>query len=450
MLAHKLIAGIVITMSAFLIVDSPKEARAQVEPQVIEVVDDVYVAVGYGLANSILIVGDDAAIVVDTMESRRAAQAVKAEFDRITDKPIAAIIYTHNHYDHVMGAKVFADGDQTEIYAHEQLMPAIERSQKVLRNAMIARNIRQFGILLPTSMHRGAGIGQRLVLDDFGAPSQFLPPTKTVGDGRTSLEIAGVKLDLVHAPGETPDQLYVWLPEKRALLCGDNYYLAFPNLYAIRGTPYRDPRHWADSLDIMLAEEPEHLIPSHTMPISGRGDIRQVLTDYRDAIRSIIDQTYAGMNAGLTADEIVEIVQLPDDLATKPYLEETYGTVSWSVRAICAGNLGWFDGNPTRLFPLSQVARAERVAKLAGGEAALLEQAEQAIEDADYQWAAELADHLIVLADRPGEPHSIKAKALIALASHQTSANARNYYLTTARDLERKVRDEKAKTASGR
>ncbi len=443
MLVHKHIHGSLVALWMAWFATTFTHSHAEV----IEVVDGVHVAVGYGLANSILIVGDEGAIVVDTMESARAARAVKAEFDRITDKPIVAIIYTHNHYDHVMGAKIFADGDRTEIYAHEKLMPAIERSQKVLRNAMTARNVRQFGILLPASMHRGAGIGQRLVLDGFNAPLQFMPPTVTVGDGRTSLDIAGVKLELVHAPGETPDQLYVWLPEKRALLCGDNYYLAFPNLYAIRGTPYRDPRHWADSLDIMIAEEAEHLIPSHTMPVSGRGDVRQVLTDYRDAIRSIIEQTYVGMNAGLTTDEIVEMVKLPDDLATKPYLEETYGTVSWSVRAICTGSLGWFDGNPTRLFPLSQTERAERVVKLAGGKRALLQQLRNAIDEADYQWAAELADHLIVLAKAPGEAHALKAKALIALASRQTSANARNYYLTTARELERAVRNAEAKSA---
>jgi len=401
------------------------------------------------LANSILIVGDEGAIVVDTMESARAAKAVKAEFDRITDKPIVAIIYTHNHYDHVMGAKVFADGDRTEIYAHEKLMPAIERSQKVLRSAMTSRNVRQFGILLPPSMHHGSGIGPRLVLDGFGAHSQFLPPTITVGDGRTPLTIAGVQLELVHAPGETPDQLYVWLPRKHALLCGDNYYRAFPNLYAIRGTPYRDPRHWADSLDLMIAEKAEYLIPSHTSPLSGRGVVRQVLTDYRDAIRSVIDQTYAGMNAGLTTDEIVEIVRLPEALANKPYLKETYGTVAWSIRAICTGSLGWFDGNPTRLFPLSPVERAKRVVELSGGERNLLQQVRAAIDKADYQWAAELADHLIALAEKPGEAHTLKAKALVALASRQTSANARNYYLSCARELERAVRDTEAKNASG-
>lgn len=434
-----IIATAILTMHA-------THAMAQ---KVIEVVDGVHVAVGYGLANSILIEGADGSIVVDAMESRRAAEAVKAEFDKITDKPIVAIIYTHNHYDHVMGAKVFAD-ENTEIIAHEEFMPAIERSQKELRNAMLSRNIKQFGIVLPESMHRGAGIGPRLVLDDFGAPSQFLPPTKTVGDGRTTMNIAGVELELVHAPGETPDQIYVWLPKQQALLCGDNYYLAFPNLYAIRGTPYRDPRHWADSLDIMIAEEPEHLIPSHTDPISGKEEVRQVLTDYRDAIRSIIEQTYAGMNAGMGVEEIVDVVRLPEHLANKPYLQQTYGTVPWSVRAICTGSLGWFDGNATHLFPLPQVDRAKHMVKLAGGEEALLEQVREALDNGDNQWATELADHLIVLSEEPGEAHALKAKALVALAARQTSMNARNYYLSTARELERAVRSQEAKGLSGK
>ena len=37
------------------------------------------------------------------------------------------------------------------------------------------------------------------------------------------------------------------------LLCADNLYRSFPNLYAIRGTPYRDVRRWIASLDAMRA-----------------------------------------------------------------------------------------------------------------------------------------------------------------------------------------------------
>src|SRR5690606_31490380 len=94
---------------------SPAEKLAahtdEFRKEVIEVTDGVHVAVGYALANSILIEGDDAVIIVDVTESPAAAQEIKAEFEKITDKPVAAIIYTHNHTDHIMGAKVFAGDD---------------------------------------------------------------------------------------------------------------------------------------------------------------------------------------------------------------------------------------------------------------------------------------------------------------------------------------------------
>ena len=40
---------------------------------------------------------------------------------------------------------------------------------------------------------------------------------------------------LIHIPGETPDQIGVWLPDSKVMLPADDVYKAFPNLYAIRG-----------------------------------------------------------------------------------------------------------------------------------------------------------------------------------------------------------------------
>ena len=320
---------------------------SEFEKGVIEVTDGVHVAIGFGLANSILIEGDDGVIIVDTMESPAAAEAVKAEFDKITAKPVRAIIYTHNHYDHVYGARVFAGDDNPDVYAHETFMPLVGQRSNVLQPAIFARSARQFGIPLPPSAFPNAGIGTRLVLSG-GALANFMPPDKTFSDEH-NFEVAGVKIKLVHAVGETDDQIYVWLPDKRTLLPADNFYKAFPNLYAIRGTPYRDVREWAASLDKMLAEKPEHLVPSHTRPISGADRVEETLTDYRDAIQSVFDQTIDGMNEGLTPDQLVETVKLPAPLAEKPYLQEYYGTVAWSVRSIFTGYLGWFDGNATNL-----------------------------------------------------------------------------------------------------
>lgn len=43
-------------------------------------------------------------------------------------------------------------------------------------------------------------------------------PTKTFSGDRLDLDIAGLKLILFFAPGETPDQILIWMPEKKVLL----------------------------------------------------------------------------------------------------------------------------------------------------------------------------------------------------------------------------------------
>ena len=406
-------------------------------PEIIKVTDGVWVAVGYALANAILVEGTDGVIIIDTTESKTAARVIKAQFDKLTTKPVKAIVYTHNHYDHINGAEVFAAGGTPAVYAHELLESLIQQSNAEVADAMGPRNLRQFGVLLPDGNRPNAGIGLKLVLDP-GFALTYLRPTHTFA--RTlDVTVAGVRMKLAHAPGETDDQIYVWLPEKKVLFAADNYYLAFPNLYAIRGTPYRDVRRWRDSVDSMIAEGPEFLVPSHTRPLSGAAHVKTVLTDYRDAIQSVYAQTIAGMNRGLGPDELVQQVKLPDGLAGKPYLQEFYGTIPWAVRSIYAGNLGWFDGNPTHLFPLAPKARAERIAGLAGGKEALLKKLREASATGDSQWAAELADHVLALEPENTEAKSIKAQALIALGRAQISANARNYFMSSAMELGAKL-----------
>jgi len=136
-----------------------------------------------------------------------------------------------------------------------------------------------------------------------------LPPNKFLPEDRTKISVAGVDLELVAAPGETDDHLYVWYPKKKVLFCGDDYYKAFPNLYTIRGTMYRDVRVWADSLDKMSKEGAEFLVTGHTRPVLGRAEVKDSLESYRDAIRSVFDQTIQGINRGLTPDQLAETVK---------------------------------------------------------------------------------------------------------------------------------------------
>lgn len=294
-------------------------------PEVIEVVKGVHVAIGFGLANSILIEGAEGNIIVDCMESNESAAKVKAAFNKISTKPIKALIYTHNHADHIFGAGIMAGEDDPEIYSHELTNYYIDRLLNVVRPIIGERSSRMFGTSLDNDAHINCGIGPRLDADENTTRS-LLRPTVTFKD-ELEVEVEGIKLKLIHAPGETNDQLFVWIADRKILLPGDNIYKAFPNLYTIRGTSYRDVKMWSSSLDKMRFLNPEILIPSHTQPIKGAEKIQGILRDYRDAIQFVHDQTIRNINKGLTPDELAEKVILPEHLSTSPFLQEFYGRV---------------------------------------------------------------------------------------------------------------------------
>ena len=412
--------------------DALREHSKLFEKEVVEVTDGVHVAVGFGLANSIMLEGDDGIIIVDTMETVAEGEAVLAAFREITDKPIAAIIYTHNHADHVFGARAFAAPGEVPVYAHQSTGYYINRVVNQIRPIITTRSMRMFGHHLPEGERINDGIGPHLGVSEESTLFA-LPPDRTV-DERLETTIAGIKLELVHAPGETEDQLFVWLPEKKVVLSGDNIYQTFPNLYTIRGTYYRDVQKWAASLDKIRALDAEFLVPSHTRPLIGRERIHDTLTDYRDAIQYVHDQTLRHMNKGLTPDQIVERVQLPPHLAESPWLQEFYGKVSWSVRSVFDGYLGWFDGNPSTLQPLPGEQQARHMAELAGGEQALADKARAALEQGDAQWALSLSDHLRALRPDDDAVNQLRAEALRRLGEVEANPNARNYYFTAARE----------------
>ena len=186
---------------------------------------------------------------------------------------------------------------------------------------------------------------------------------------------------------------------------------------------------------MMIKEKPEYLIGGHTRPIIGGKKINEAMTNYRDAIRFVFNKTIEGMNMGLTPDELVDYVKLPTRLAEKDYLREYYGNVEWAVRQIFNAYLGWFDGNPSNLFPLSPKEEAERIADLAGGKDALLAKARDAFARKDYQWTAKICDHLLALDPLAKEPKRIKADAFEGIAENVLSGIGRNYYLTVAQEL---------------
>lgn len=407
----------------------------QFEQKVVKVADNVFTAVGFHGANTSMIVGEEGVIIVDTLMGPASATNALKAFREHSDKPVKAIIYTHSHGDHIGGATAFATAERPDIYAAEGFGSA-EGATNAVEPVKKKRGARQFGRSLTAEEVTNRGVAPASTID-FDRGKGFLPPTIFVPKSGLKTTIAGVDVELHPAPGETDDAVFIWLPKQKVLFAGDNFYSSFPNLYAIRGTAYRDVLNWSNSVAKMAVLKPHVVVPGHTMPIQGQESATTALSDYSEAIRSVYDQTVAGINAGKSPDQLAHEVKLPTHLKDKPYLIEFYGAVPHAVRSIYTGILGWYDGNPTTLSPLEPKLKAQKMATLAGGTQKLTQQMDAALAKQDYQWALELSDHVKWLDDADRQlARNVKVKALRGLAAREYNAPNRNYYLSYANELE--------------
>lgn len=408
-----------------------RQAETGFPKGITKICERVYFALGYGGSTCTLVEGDASCLLIDTLNGAAPAKEALEEFKKLTDKPIRTIIYTHYfHFDHTSGAGVFA-GPDTRIIGRRPTYPQYGKTG-LIRDICGVRGAKQFGVGLTPEEAICVGIGPR---NEINGEKASLACTELFEEEMVELELDGIRAVLVAAPGETDDQIFVWLPQYRVLCCGDNYYESWPNLYAIRGGQYRDINGWIESLDKMRTYQAEYLLPGHTKAVIGKERVETTLKNYRDALDYVLTETLLGMNEGLTPDELVERVRLPKELAELPYLTEYYGTVEWSVRSIYTGYLGWFDGNPTKLGHMAVKERAEKTVAMMGGQDRVLQEAGAALKRGEAQWSAELCDLLLDCGKLEGEAKALKADALTELGRRQTSANARHYYLASAGKL---------------
>ncbi len=408
----------------------------------VQLSERVHVAVGYGVSTFSFVVGDTGVVAVDSGSVPALSTEAIGELRNHTDLPIVGLVYTHGHPDHTGGAPAFLDENpDIEIWGNVRFGDEARRFARNGASIAQVRGKRQAGFLLPPEKRINNGIAPAiypkagaLAGGPGGGPDRRTFPTKTF-DANGVVELGGVTLEVTSNPGETQDQIMTWFAQDRVVFAGDNMYRSWPNLYAIRGTQYRDVRDWCESVDRMRELKAEHLVLGHTTPFSGAAEVDEAIDTYSRAMWHVYNATIEGMNAGKTPDELAHEVTLPRDLTDNPMLGEYYGNVSWSVRAIFTGVLGWFDGNPASMNPLHPADRAGRIAELAGGPDVLFERAQAAMEDGEAQWAAELCDMVIALDHRTTEAKNLKADAIDELAYNLVTATGRNYLHTSAQEL---------------
>ena len=158
----------------------------------------IHFAIGFGIANSIMVEGDGGNIIIDASDSVFEAEKIYSLFAEQNSNPIKAIIYTHNHGDHTFGTAFYLKNqkEKPQIIAHEDTDYYVQRIMGILNPIITQRSTRMFGTLLPKEDFINVGIGASLNVSK--SPTGYIKPDITFQD-TLKTNIAGIDIELYHA-----------------------------------------------------------------------------------------------------------------------------------------------------------------------------------------------------------------------------------------------------------
>jgi glyoxylase-like metal-dependent hydrolase (beta-lactamase superfamily II) len=232
------------------------------------------------ISNAAFVLTQDRVVVVDALGSPALAEELLAHIRRITPLPVKQVIVTHYHADHVYGLQALRAAG-AEVIAHERADEYLQSDTAALRLKASREE------LFPW-------------IDEL---TRLVPPDRRLR-GPVTLELGGTRFEISHAgPAHTPEDIVVWLPERRVLLVGD---LVFRGRIPFVGQA--DSGGWVQALDRLLAYDAAVIVPGHgSVSTSARADL-QLTRDYLQHLRE---------SMGRAAQEM------------EPF-EEAYARTDWS------------------------------------------------------------------------------------------------------------------------
>ncbi|KEF99117.1 hydrolase [Mycobacterium sp. TKK-01-0059] len=409
-----------------------------------EVVPGIYQVRGLDISNVTFVETDNGIIVIDPLISTEVAAAALALYreHRGGDRPVVAVIYTHSHVDHfggVLGVTSQADVDAgaVSVLAPEGFIEHAVQENVYAGPAMTRRATYMYGTLLPRGPmgQVGCGLGQA---PSTGEVAVIVPTVDIETTGETHT-IDGVEIEFQMAPGtEAPAEMHFYFPRFRALCMAENATHNLHNLLTLRGAVVRDPHAWSGYLTEAIdtfADRADVVFASHHWPTWGRDSIVEFLSLQRDLYAYLHDQTLRLLNQGYTGVEIAEMFEMPPALERAWHTHGYYGSVSHNVKAVYQRYMGWFDGNPARLWPHPPEALAPRYVEALGGIDRVVDLAQKAFDSGDYRWAATLLDHAVFTDSAHAGARALYSDTLEQLAYGAENATWRNFFLTGAMEL---------------
>ncbi|HLS00186.1 MBL fold metallo-hydrolase [Mycolicibacillus parakoreensis] len=429
-----------------------RQCRLTARQGLYEVVPGIYQVRGLDLSNVTFVETDTGVVVIDPLICTEVAAAALGLYRAHRgDRPVRAVIYTHSHVDHFGGVHGVTTADDVDAGRVAVLAPEGFVEHAVAENvyagtAMARRATYMYGTALTRGPHGqvGCGLGQATSTGHVG----LIVPTVTITATGQTHTVDGVDIEFQLAPGtEAPAEMHFYFPGYRALCMAENATHNLHNLVTLRGALVRDPHRWARYLTEAIerfADRTDVLFASHHWPTWGGPRITEFLGLQRDLYAYLHDQTLRLINRGYTGAEIAEDLTLPPALERAWHARGYYGSVSHNVKAVYQRYMGWFDGNPARLWPHPPQALATRYVAAMGGPQRVVELARAAVDDGDFRWAATLLDHVVFTEPDHAEARSLYADTLEQLGYGAENATWRNFFLSGAAEL----RDGTAGTAT--
>jgi alkyl sulfatase BDS1-like metallo-beta-lactamase superfamily hydrolase len=145
------------------------------------------------------------------------------------------------------------------------------------------------------------------------------------------------------------------------------------------------------------------------------------------------------MNNGYSADELSHMIKLPEHAIDNPWLTQARGQIPWHVKQIYYGNLGWYEGDPAFLLPISMNERSQKIIDGFGGLETTIDEIRKVIDNGEYYWAAELSTYALNVEPENTEVKLLKAHSLRVIGQKMISSDGRHWALTSALELEGKI-----------
>lgn len=253
--------------SIFCMLIQATPAWAQMPPgmelsETTKIADGVY-SFRFAFHRNMFVVTDEGVIVTDPINSKAASIMMK-EIKKVTEKPVKYVIYSHEHWDHISGGKVFETAG-AKFISHANC--AKEFSNNPNPNVVI--------------------------------------PDETYAGNRKDVELGGRTIELHYFGRNHGNCLTVMrLPKEKILFISD---IVTPKRVAFRNMPDFYPLDWVRSLAEIEKLDFERIIPGHGPPTAPASAVRE----QREYLEDLMTAVQEARKTERNPDKIRKLVRLP-------------------------------------------------------------------------------------------------------------------------------------------